>query len=156
MNDSSALLTVLAAAAFGMWWWRNRYTPPAPPGGHLDPADLEELRVVLVRCEHPDHHPEMVPFAPLRYRHADEDLRQMSLNGWGATERINTCRVHNDQGWRSGPHVQCSLPGCQTHHVIPVDDPEVGIGDLRNRGWCNRGDQVVCPYCAGTRSRVWR
>lgn len=156
MTDSTALLLVLAAVAYGVWHWRNRYTAPAAPGGQLDTAELRELDIALVRCEHPDHHPEMVPFAPVRYRHAHEDVRQLSLDGWGATERMNTCRVHNTAGWVGDLHVQCSQPGCQTHHLIPVADPEVGMRDLRNRGWCNVGDRMVCPYCAGTRSRVWR
>jgi len=156
VTDTTALLLVLLGVGYAVWHWRNRYTPPIAPGGVPDTAELREFEVALVHCQHPDHHPQMVPFAPIRHRHADEDVRQISLNGWGATERMNACRVHNTDGWRGGLHVQCSLPGCQTPAVIPVDDPEMGIRSLRAGGWRNLGDQAVCPYCAGTRSRVWR
>lgn len=155
-SDPNALILVAAAVAALVWRYRTRDQRPVPPGTVGEGVELRPLDFVLAACDHLDHHPGHAPTSPIRYRHAGMDVRDMHLNGWGSTPHMNLCQIHN-QGRRhlDSVQVRCAR-GCGTRGELPAGDAAVGIGGLRNRGWCNDGDLPVCPYCAGTRSRRWR
>lgn len=159
MSDSNALFYVVTGIAALVWWFRTRDEPPtqtttATAAGAAD--DLRELDFVPATCDDAQHHPGRIPTSPVRARHADLDVRDMHLNGWGSTPHLLLCPVHNHGRYPLGiVHVRCGR-GCGTHAELDADDARVGIGGLRNDGWCNDGDLPICPYCAGTRSRTWR
>lgn len=168
-NDpSGALVLVAGAAAYLVWRYRTRDERPEPAGRRPDDAataapsspgpapELREVDFVLARCGHPGHIPGHIPTAQIRRRSAGMDVRDMRKNGWGSTDRLTLCYSHNTLALGLGSvYVECDL-GCGTRGDLDAGDPDVGIGDLRYRGWRNDGDLLVCPYCAGTRDRRWR
>lgn len=167
-DQSGALALVILLVAFVVWRFRTTDERPAPTGVRPDDAavpapaapaaapELREVDFVLARCGHHDHHPGHVPTAPIRKRTAGMDVRDMRKNGWGSNDRITLCYSHNLLGSQlRNVLFECDR-GCGTRGDLDVGDVDVGIGDLRYRGWRNDGDLLVCPYCAGTRSRRWR
>jgi hypothetical protein len=160
VSDSNALLYVVAGVALFVWWYRTRDQSPAHAADSTAAAGLRELDFVPAACDDPQHHPDRIPTSPLRARHVGLDVRDMAINGWGATAHVLLCPIHNRGRYPLDVvHVRCGR-GCGTHAELDTDHPEMGIGALRNNGWCNDrdlpGDLPVCPYCAGTRSRTWR
>ncbi len=156
MSDSTSLFYVVAALALFVWWYRTRDQHPQH-ASELTTAGLRDLDYIPVVCDHPEHHPDRVPAAPVRARHVGLDVRDMDHNGWGSTEHLQLCHFHNQGRYPlDAIHVVCGQSDCGTRTQFPADDPEVGIGGLRNDGWCNDRQVPVCPYCAGTRSRTWR
>lgn len=155
MSDSNSLFYVLAAAGLAVWWYRTR--DHHPQHALEVQVGLRDIDYIPVVCEHPDHHPDRIPTAPVRAKHVGLDVRDMHLNGWGSTEHIQVCHFHNQGRYPlDAIHVICGQPGCGTRTQFPTDDPDVGIGGLRHDGWCNDRQVPICPYCAGTRSRTWR
>lgn len=174
-KDSGALALVVAVVAFLVWRYRNSDQRPVPPGQRPDDAtptapagqaatavapaaepELREVDYVLARCGHLDHHPGHVPTASIHRKTAGMDTRDMRKNGWGSNERFTLCYSHNVTGAELRQvHLECDR-GCGTRGILDAGDPDVGIGSLRYGGWRNHGDLLVCPYCAGTRSRRWR
>ncbi|ACU39409.1 hypothetical protein [Actinosynnema mirum] len=136
--------------------------PAAPPAAAEPPEpELREADVFTLRCTHLDHHPEHIPTATIRRgRTAGIDIIQVHKNGWGSDEHATRCRHHNPDGDRLGiGHVECGW-GCGTPIELRIADPgdvDWSFGLLRERGWrSDPHDRLVCPYCAGTRSRRWR
>lgn len=154
-SDPNSLLFVVAAVVLFVWGYRTRDRHPQQASDN--PVGLRELDYVLVVCDHPEHHPERIPSAPVRARYVGLDVRDMDRNGWGSTEHTQLCNFHNQGRYPlDAIHVVCGQPGCTTRTQFPAGDPEVGIGGVRNDGWCNDRQVPICPYCAGTRSRTWR
>jgi len=155
-SDPNALFYVVAGVAVFVWWYRNRDQAPVHDGTEATVDGLREIDFVRAACDDPQHHPDRIPTSPLRARHIDLDVRDMHLNGWGSTGHLLLCTIHNRGRYPLDVvHVRCGR-GCGTHAELDADDARVGIGGLRNDGWCNDGDLPICPYCAGTRSRTWR
>ncbi|MFJ5984291.1 hypothetical protein [Lentzea sp. NPDC092896] len=155
MTESSSLLTVITAVALFVWWYRTRdHHPQQAPETQRGLRNLDYIPVI---CDDPGHHPDRIPTAPIRAHHAGLDIADMYHGGWGSTEHLQLCHFHNQGRYPLDVvHVLCGQDGCSTRATIPTDDPAVGIGELRYRGWRNDRQVPVCPYCSGTRSRTWR
>ncbi|MBP2341084.1 hypothetical protein JOF41_007338 [Saccharothrix coeruleofusca] len=152
-SDPSALWLVLLLVAGGIWYYRNRDHRPNPAAGPLG-DEVREVDYVLARCGH--DHPERVPTAHIRYRTSEADVNELHGAGWGSDGYLLLCPAHNHGRYPlERVHVECGTEHCPTRGDFDARDPRVGMGDLRWRGWCNAGTRLLCPYCAGTRSRLW-
>lgn len=155
-SDPNSLFFVMVALALFVWWYRTRDRHPQQTSA-LATVGLRDLDYIPVICDDPGHHPDRIPTAPVRDRHAGLDIADMHHGGWGSTEHLQLCHFHNQGRYPLDVvHVICGQDGCSTRATIPASDPAVGIGELRYQGWCNDRQVPVCPYCAGTRSRTWR
>jgi hypothetical protein len=154
-SDPNSLLFVLAVLGLAVWWYRTR--DRHPQSAIETQVGLRDLDYIPAACDSPDHHPDRIPTAHVRARHAGLDIRDMGIDGWGSTEHAQLCHWHNQGRYPLDTvHVVCGQQGCGTRAQIPTADPDVGIGELRYQGWRNDRQVPICPYCAGTRSRLWR
>jgi hypothetical protein len=79
-------------------------------------------------------------------------MNTLERQGWAGTAHTNLCPVHNGLGLALDTlHVVCETPGCGERATMRYRSMPTAFGRLRWDGWRNRGDHVICPYCAGTR-----
>jgi len=161
-TDPWGYLAALAVAGGYLYWRRkNRSTSTNTETKVPEMAEpvapvMRRLDIVVVRCEHLDHHPGYAPTAPLTRENSSRDVRALRRLGWGGSDHSNLCHYHNPGAGvpLDKVHVLCDMPNCGERDVLRTSDLESAFGRLAGKGWVNTDSGATwCLYCSGRRDR---